>query len=79
MEHRVSSGPIAEVQAERGVSANAIPTELLMVEHRAVTPAPGQVGQSQAEILGYVFPQSVAPSCQSHPKLSLWQTKPSRS
>ena len=60
MEHRMSTGPIAEVQAERGVSANAIPTELLMVEHRAVTPAPGDVGQNQAMIEGYVFPQSVA-------------------
>ena len=60
MEHRASSGPIAEVQSERGLGANAIPTELLMVEHRAVTPAPGDVGQNQSEITGYVFPQSVA-------------------
>ena len=60
MEHRASTGVIAEVQAERGVSVNAIPTELLMMEHRAVTPAPANVGQGQAEILGFVFPQSVA-------------------
>ena len=60
MEHRASSGAIAEVQAERGLGANAIPTELLMVEQRAVTPAPGDVGQSQAMIEGFVFPQSVA-------------------
>ena len=60
MEHRASSGVIAEVQAERGLAANAIPTELLMVEHRAVTPAPTDVGQSQAAITGYVFPQTVA-------------------
>ncbi len=60
MEHRASSGPIAEVQAERGIGANAIPTEMLMVEHRAVTPAPGDVGQSQSDITGFVFPQSVA-------------------
>lgn len=59
MEHRASSGAIAEVQAERGLSANAIPTELLM-EQRAVTPAPTDVGQSQSQITGYVFPQSVA-------------------
>ena len=33
---------------------------MLMVEHRAVTPAPGDVGQNQSDITGYVFPQSVA-------------------
>ena len=60
MEHRVSSGAIAEVQAERGVSSNGIPTELLMVEQRAVTAAPSDVGQNQAMIEGYVFPRSVA-------------------
>ena len=59
MEHRASSGAIAEVQAERGLGSNAIPTELLM-EHRAVTPAPGDVGQNQNAIAGYVFPNSVA-------------------
>ena len=59
MEHRASSGAIAEVQKERGLAANAIPTEMLM-EKRAVTPAPGDVGQSQSEITGFVFPQSVA-------------------
>ena len=30
------------------------------LETRAVTPAPGQVDQNQAEILPYVFPQSAA-------------------
>ena len=59
IEHRASSGPIAEVQAERGIGANAIPTTLLM-EHRAVTPAPTDTGQTQNQIGGYVFPQSVA-------------------
>ena len=59
MEHRASSGAIAEVQKERGLAANAIPTEMLM-EQRAVTPAPGDVGQSQSQIVGFVFPQSVA-------------------
>ena len=59
MEHRASSGAIAEVQKERGLAANAIPTEMLM-EKRAVTPAPSDVGQSQAMIEGYVFPNSVA-------------------
>ena len=59
MEHRASAGAIAEVQAERGLGANAIPTEMLM-EKRAVTPAPGDVGQTQTQITGFVFPQSVA-------------------
>ena len=59
MEHRASSGPVAEVQRERGLAANAIPTEMLMVEHRAVTPAPADVGQSQSPITGFVFPGSV--------------------
>ena len=48
VEHRASSGVIAEVQAERGLAANALPVELLM-EKRAVTPAPGDVGQSQSQ------------------------------
>ena len=58
MEHRASSGAIAEVQSERGLGANAIPTEMLM-EHRAVTPAPADTGQTQNAIEGYVFPRSV--------------------
>ena len=59
IEHRASAGAIAEVQAERGLAPNAIPTELLM-EKRAVTPGPSDVGQSQNAIEGYVFPNSVA-------------------
>ena len=59
MEHRDSAGAIAEVQKERGLGPNAIPTEMLM-EKRAVTPAPADTGQSQAQITGFVFPQSVA-------------------
>ena len=59
MEHRASAGAIGEVQTERGLAPNDIPTEMLM-ESRAVTPAPGDVGQTQTEITGYVFPQSVA-------------------
>ena len=58
-EHRASDGAIAEVQKERGLGANDIPTEMLM-EQRLVTPAPGDVGQTQTEITGFVFPQSVA-------------------
>ena len=59
VEHRASAGAIAEVQSERGLAPNDIPTEMLM-EKRAVTPAPGDVGQSQSDIVGFVFPQSVA-------------------
>ena len=59
IEHRASAGAIAEVQKERGLAANAIPVEMLM-EHRAVTPAPADTGQTQNAIEGYVFPSSVA-------------------
>ena len=59
MEHRASSGAIGEVQKERGLAANALPVEMLM-EKRAVTPAPADVGQTQNAIEGYVFPNSVA-------------------
>ena len=59
IEHRTSAGAIGEVQRERGIAPNDIPTEMLM-EQRAVTPAPADVGQTQTQITGYVFPQSVA-------------------
>ena len=59
LEHRSSSGAVAEVQKERGLASNAIPTEMLM-EKRAVTPAPADTGQTQSQITGFVFPQSVA-------------------
>ena len=59
MESREQSGPIAEIQTERGLGSRGFPTQLLM-EKRAVTPAPTDVGQTQAMIEGYVFPQSVA-------------------
>ena len=59
MEYRASAGAIAEVQKERGLAPNDIPTEMLM-EKRAVTPAPGDVGQTQTAITGFVFPSSVA-------------------
>ena len=57
--HRAATGGIAEVQSERGLGANALPVELLM-EKRAVTPAPADVGQNQDQITGYVFPASMA-------------------
>ena len=60
MEHRASDGAIAEVQKERGLAANDVPTSMLMSEQRAVTPAPANTGRTQTEITGFVFPQSVA-------------------
>ena len=48
------------MQKEFGLESNQIPLAMLRTEHRAVTPAPGQVDQVQNEITPYVFPQSVA-------------------
>ena len=59
VDHRESSGAIREIQSERGLGANQLPVEMLM-EKRAVTPAPADVGQNQAQIEGFVFPQSSA-------------------
>ena len=54
----LSDGPERELQTHHGLGENQIPLALL--ETRAVSPAPGQVSQNQAEILPYVFPQSCA-------------------
>ena len=59
MSHRDSDGANAEVQRELRLNANEIPTMHLM-EKRAVTPAPTDVGQDQGAVEGYVFPASVA-------------------
>ena len=58
IEHRASAGAIAEVQSERGLGANAIPTDMLM-EKRAVTPTPANATQNENAIEGFVFPGSV--------------------
>ena len=58
VEHRQTEGAEAEVQGHLGLAANQIP--LGMLETRAVTPAPAEVGQSQSTIIPGVFPQSVA-------------------
>ena len=58
LEHRATDGAEAEIQAHYKLSSNAIPLALL--ETRAVTPAPGQVGQNQSAIIPGVFPQSCA-------------------
>ena len=54
------SGAMAELQQDRHLASNEISIRQLMgLEHRAVTPAPGDVGQNQAPIIPYVFPQAV--------------------
>ena len=58
LEHRNATGPEAELQEHYGLAGNQIPLALL--ETRAVTPAPGNVGQTQAAIIPGVFPQSAA-------------------
>ena len=61
IEHRQVDGRERELQTELGLSANNVPLSMLRTpEQRAVTPAPGNVGQNQAPIIPYVFPQSVA-------------------
>ena len=56
--HHAPTGKGAELQQHFGLNANQIP--LAMLETRAVTGAPTDVGQNQQPILPYVFPDSVA-------------------
>ena len=58
MAHGQTSGPEAELQQHRGLASNQIPLALL--ETRAVTPGPTNVGTMQQEIIPYVFPASLA-------------------
>ena len=58
LEHRATEGAVRELQEGLGLGFNQIPIDLL--EHRAVTPAPANVGQNQATIIPGVFPDSVA-------------------
>ena len=58
IEHRATDGPESELQKHHNLGENQVPLDLL--ETRAVTPAPADVGQNQAEIVPYVFPQSCA-------------------
>ena len=63
LEHRATDGQTAELQTELGLAANQIPLALLRdpeVRATGVTPAPGDVGATQAEIIPAVFPQSCA-------------------
>ena len=56
------AGAMSELQSEYGLAANEIHVRQLRqdTEQRAVTPGAANVGQSQQEIIGYVFPDSVA-------------------
>ena len=61
LSHGQPHGAMAELQQHLGLQANQIPLSLITgFEERAVTPAPGQVGQNQQGIIAYVFPQSAA-------------------
>ena len=56
---RETIGAESELQKALGMNANYLPLALLR-ETRAVTPAPANVGQTQAPIVPYVFPESAA-------------------
>ena len=58
LEHRSTDGAEAELQTHYRLAANSIPLALL--ETRAVTPAPSDVGQNISAIIPGVFPQSCA-------------------
>ena len=58
LEHRNTDGIEAELQGHFKLAANAVP--LAMLEVRAVTPAPSDVGTNQSTIVPGVFPQSCA-------------------
>ena len=69
IEHRAIEGATAELQEHYKVAGNAVPLALLRgdgdtggngIEERAVTPAPANVGATQAPIIPAVFPMSVA-------------------
>ena len=65
---RSVDGSSAELQKHYGLDPNQVPLALLVrswpdadkLETRAVTPAPGDVGQEQQTIVPYVFPMSAA-------------------
>ena len=50
---REVEGATRELQTERGLAANVVPLD--MIEQRAVTPAPGNVGTSEAAVVQPVF------------------------
>ena len=68
IEHRAMDGAEAEIQQHYHLAGNQIPLAMLRrawadgdgVETRAATGAPSNVGQNQASIIPYVFPQAAA-------------------
>ena len=64
VEHRSTTGADREIQDEFGLGGNQLPLEMLraahLSEHRAVTPAPTDVGRNQNAILPGVFPMGMA-------------------
>ena len=58
LEHRNADGPEVELQRHHGLAGNQVPLDLLEV--RAVTPAPADVGQNMAAINPGVFPMACA-------------------
>ena len=64
LEKRASTGATLELQKHYKLAQNQVPIAMLerngRVEHRAVTPAPGNVGQELQPIIPYVFPQAAA-------------------
>ena len=79
VEHRASSGPIAEVQKELGLAPNALPVEMLM-EKRAVTPAPGDAwGRLRRQSRATCSLAPLRPSWASLAPLCRWAMPPFRS
>ena len=68
LSRRSVDGASAELQKHYGLNENQVPLALLVrswpdaadLETRAVTPAPGNVGEIQQSIVPWVFPQSAA-------------------
>ena len=59
IEHRKTDGAEAELQAHLKIGPNQVPLDLLRVEERAITPAPGNVGASEQPVISAVFANSV--------------------
>lgn len=60
LEDRATEGATAELQAELDLPAHTIPLDLIEERTTGVTPAPTDVGSSQAPIIPAVFPMGVA-------------------
>ena len=76
LEHRATEGAEKELQDHFRVSANQIP--LAMLETRAVTPAPADVGQNMSAIIPGVFPMSVAAFLGVDMPVSRWEKRCTR-